>query len=331
MWAVAERHAAAAQVLLDYGADVNARSRAGNTALFFAVRHGGKASVEMLLAAGADLKALTPEGISPLVVAVTSAHGDLETWLLDKGADPNAGAPGGTPLHAAIRVRNPDEVALPDPAPTGDSLEFIRALIAHGADVNPPLARVQTYTFLNLTGATPFLLAAHAIDVPLMKLLVEHGADPRTPTRDKSTPLMVAAGLGYDEGRHTAWTEEHSLAAVRLALELGADVNAVDDNGNTALHGAAFTGANSVVKLLVEKGRAARREGQARLSPGDNRRRDPHRGAAEVPAGDGRTATRADGAESRAAIAPEFASVPFVSVVVSRVATAPMLLRPPAS
>ena len=192
MWAVAERHTAAAQVLLEYGTDVDARSKAGNTALFFAVRKGDQASVQLLMTAGADLKALTPEGMSPLVVAITNAHWDLATWLLDQGANPNAAAPGATPLHVAIRTRDPETVALPDPTPTGDSLDFLRALIAHGADVNAPLAKGQTSTFLNLTGATPFLLAAHSVDVPVMRLLVEHGADPLAPTRDKSTPLMAA-------------------------------------------------------------------------------------------------------------------------------------------
>jgi uncharacterized protein len=254
MWAVAEGHLDAARALIDYGADVAARSAAGSDPLFFAVRRGERPLVDLLLRNGADVRRSTTDGMSMLVVAITNAHWDLAAWLLDKGADANSGAPGGTPLHSAIRVRNPDTVALPDPAPSGDSLEFIRALIAHGANVNAPLTRGQTVTFLNLTGATPFLLAAQAVDVPLMKLLVERGADPTITTKEKSTALMAAAGLGYDEGRHTAWTEAHSLAAVRLALDLGADVNAVDANGNTALHGAAFTGANSVVKLLVEKG-----------------------------------------------------------------------------
>jgi len=254
MWSVAEGHGGAAQALMDYGADVNARSTAGNTPLFFAVRRGDQPLVDLLLRRGAELHRLTPAGMSTLVVAITNAHWNLATWLLDKGADPNSGAPGSTPLHSAIRVRNPDTVALPEPAPTGDSLAFIQALIAHGANVNTPLQRGPTSTFLNLTGASPFLLAAHAVDVPLMKLLLAHGADPRTPTKEKSTALMAAAGLGYDEGRHTAWTEPHSLAAVQLVLEQGADVNAVDENGNTALHGAAFTGANSVVRLLAAKG-----------------------------------------------------------------------------
>jgi ankyrin repeat protein len=254
MWAVAEGHLDAARVLIDQGADISVRSTTGSDALFFAVRRGEQPLVDLLLGSGADLRRTTADGMSMLVVAITNAHWDLATNLLDKGVDANSGAPGGTPLHSAIRVRNPDAVALPDPSPTGDSLEFIRALIAHGAKINAPLTRGQTVTFLNLTGATPFLLAAQAVDVPLMQLLVERGADPKIATKDKSTALMAAAGLGYDEGRHTAWTEAHSLAAVKLALDLGADVNAIDDNGNTALHGAAFTGANSVVRLLVERG-----------------------------------------------------------------------------
>jgi ankyrin repeat protein len=254
MWAVAEGHLQAARVLLDYGADVTARSAAGSDPLFFAVRRGEQPLVDLLLQSGADVRRTSADGMSPLVVAITNAHWDLATWLLDRGADANRGAPGGTPLHSAIRVRTPDTVALPDPAPSGDSLQFIRALIAHGANVNAPLPRGQTVTFLNLTGATPFLLAAQTVDVPVMNLLVERGADPKITTKDKSTALMAAAGLGYDEGRHTAWREAHSLAAVKLVLDLGADVNAIDDNGNTALHGAAFTGANSVVRLLVEKG-----------------------------------------------------------------------------
>jgi ankyrin repeat protein len=254
MWAVGEGHLEAARVLIDYGADLGVRSTAGSDALFFAVRRGEPPLVDLLLGSGADVRRTTADGMSMLVVAITNAHWDLAARLLDKGADANSGAPNGTPLHSAIRVRNPDAVALPDPAPSGDSLAFIRALIAHGAKVNAPLTRGQTVTFLNLAGATPFLLAAQAFDVPLMQLLVERGADPTITTKDKSSALMAAAGLGYDEGRHTAWTEAHSFAAVKLVLDLGADVNAIDDNGNTALHGAAFTGANSVVKLLVEKG-----------------------------------------------------------------------------
>lgn len=256
MWAVSDRHREAAQILLDYGADARAKSRAGYDALFFAVRAGDIPSVQLLLGAGVPVDSPAPDGTSPLVVAIINAHWELAAWLLDNGANPNEGAPGGSPLHTAIRIRNPEYVATPDAVPTGNlsSLDFITALIANGAKVNAPLARGNSSTFLSLTGATPLLLAAYAVDLPLMRLLIEKGADPTIANKDHSTVLMAAAGLGYDEGRQTRWTEGASLDAVRAVLELEADVNAVDANGNTALHGAALTGANSVVRLLVDKG-----------------------------------------------------------------------------
>jgi ankyrin repeat protein len=111
-----------------------------------------------------------------------------------------------------------------------------------------------SYTFLNLAGATPFLLAALAVDVPAMKMLVANGANPLIPTNSNTTPLMTAAGIGYEEGAHTAWSETAALDAVKLVVKLGGDVRGVDAGGNTALHGAALTGANSVVKFLVENG-----------------------------------------------------------------------------
>ena len=255
MWAASDRHPEATQVLLDYGADVNAKSWAGYDALFFAVRAGDIPSVQVLLKSGARVDSRTQDGTSPLVVAIVNAHWELAAWLLDKGASPDEGAPGGSPLHTAVRTRNPETVATPDAIPTGDlsSLDFIKALIARGANVNAQLARGNS-TFLSLSGATPLLLAAYAVDVPLIRLLIDKGADPKIGNKDNSTVLMAAAGLGYDEGRQMRWTEPASLDAVKAMLDLGADPNAVDANGNTALHGAALTGANSVVNLLVEKG-----------------------------------------------------------------------------
>ena len=235
---------------------MNAKSWAGYDALFFAVRAGDFPSVQVLLEAGAPVDSPAPDGTSPLVVAIVNAHWELAAWLLDKGANPREGAPGGSPLHTAVRTRNPETVAMPDAIPTGNlsSLDFIKALIARGANLNAQLARGNNSTFLSLNGATPLLLAAYAGDVPLIRLLIEKGADPKITNKDKSTALMAAAGLGYDEGRQMRWTEAASLDAVTAMLDLGADVNAVDANGNTALHGAALTGANSVVNLLVEKG-----------------------------------------------------------------------------
>ena len=256
MWAVAQEHPVVARRLLERGADVKIRSKAGFSALVFAVRSGNPESVRVLLEAGADINEPASDGTSVLVVAIVNAHWELAASLLDRGADPDKGAPGSSPLHTAIRVRNPDMVALPDPVPTGNlgSLDLIKALVAHGANVNAPASKGQTSTFLNLSGATPFLLAAFKNDLTLMRFLIEHGADPAVATRTGSTALMAAAGLGYDEGRHPDWSEAASLEAVKLVLDLGGDVNAVDENGNTALHGAAFTGALSVIKLLAGKG-----------------------------------------------------------------------------
>ena len=256
MWAVAQEHPVVARRLLERGADVKVKSKAGFSALVFAARSGNPESVRILLEAGADVNEAASDGTSVLVVAIVNAHWELAASLLDRGADPNKGAPGNSPLHTALRVRNPDMVALPDPVPTGSlgSLDLIKALVAHGANVNARASKGQTSTFLNLTGATPFLLAAFKNDLTSMRFLVEHGADPAIATSTGSTALMAAAGLGYDEGRHPDWTEAASLDAVKLVLDSGGDVNAVDENGNTALHGAAFTGALSVIKLLAGKG-----------------------------------------------------------------------------
>jgi ankyrin repeat protein len=256
MWAAAQEHPLVARRLVERGADVTIKSKGGFSALVFAVRSGNPESVRILLEAGGDVNDAASDGTSVLVVAIVNAHWELAASLLDRGADPNKGAPGSSPLHAAIRVRNPDMVALPDPVPTGSlgSFDLIKALVAHGANVNAPASKGQTSTFLNLTGATPFLLAAFKNDVTLMRFLREHGADPSIATSSGSTALMAAAGLGYDEGRHPDWSEAASLEAVKLVLDLGGDVNAVDANGNTALHGAAFTGALSVIKLLAGRG-----------------------------------------------------------------------------
>lgn len=257
MWAVAQKHAAVARALIEHGADVNARSNSGFTPLLFAVRMGDMDSARLLLSAGANANDAAPDGSSVLIVAITNARYELAAFLLDNDADANADHLGWTPLHAAILARNPGTGPTPN-TPTGsmDSLECIEALLAHGADPDArSTARLSgTYTFLNTVGATPFLLAAVYVDVLAMRTLLRGGADPLIATTTHTTPLMAAAGIGFDEGSHTGWSESAALAAVKLALEPGGDVNAVDDLGNTALHGAALTGANSVINFLAEKG-----------------------------------------------------------------------------
>ncbi len=270
MWAAADGHADVVKALLDAGADFRTPLKSGFTPLFFAVREGRSEVVKILLAAGAGVNdAMKPEkvggksprkGTSPLMLAVENGHFELAVALLDAGADPNDQRSGFTALHAITWVRKPNrgdgDDGEPPPMGSGNmtSLPFVRRLVAHGADVNGRLIKgASGRGKLNQTGSTPFLMAADTADVPLMRLLVELGADPLLPNADNSTPLMAAAGLGTLAPREEAGIESELLDAVQLALELGGDVNAVDDNGETAMHGAAYNNAPRVVQLLADR------------------------------------------------------------------------------
>jgi ankyrin repeat protein len=164
-------------------------------------------------------------------------------------------------LHALTWVRKPNrgdgEDGQPPPEGSGKltSLDFARQLIALGADVNPRLAQgVPNRSKLSLVGATPFFIASQTADVPYMKLLVELGADPLLPNKDGTTPLMAAAGLGCHAPTEEAGTESECLEAVAYLLTLQADVNTVDKNGETAMHGAAYKSLPKMVELLAAKG-----------------------------------------------------------------------------
>jgi ankyrin repeat protein len=256
MWAVGQRHADAARTLIELGADVRVRSKGGYTPLLFAVRAGDLESVKVLQAAGANINDAIPDGTNALIIAIVNAQYDLAAYMLDHGANPNVDSPMGTALHALIRTRVPDFTTTADPQPAGaiDSLELAKQLLVHGSHPNARLTKEPRLTFFtSLLGATPFVLAARAVDVPMMRLLAASGADPLATTDVHLTPLMAAAGVGYNDAVSPG-TEAQSLEAVKLALELGGDVKAISDIGDTALHGAALRGANSVVQLLVDKG-----------------------------------------------------------------------------
>ena len=269
MWAAAEGHAEVVETLLAAGADLDARVESGFTPLLFAVREGRIAAVDSLLRAGADVNsAIHPSGrvrrapsrgTSALLLAVMNAHFELAARLLEAGADPNADATGYTPLHAIVPVRKPG-VGDNDPAPEGSgslsSLELVKKLVAADADVNARMTeRVNlTNTRLNTLGATTFLLAAQTADTELMRALVELGADPLLTNADNSTALMVAAGIATRSPGEDAGTEEEVLEAVEVALDLGADIDAVDNHGETAMHGAAYKNLPKVVEFLAERG-----------------------------------------------------------------------------
>jgi ankyrin repeat protein len=269
MWAVAQKHADAAKALIEAGADIRARSRTGFSPMMFAARVGAEESADVLLAAGANVNEVGPRGMTPLVLASASGQEAFAIHLLDKGADPNAKDDNGaTALHYAVLkgltalngTSRANYVAyLFRPSLT----ELVKALLAHKADPN---VRLKTSASLTgaasvgvraddaaAAGATPYLLAAASPDAEAMRLLAGAGADPVIGTNGKLTPVMVAAGLS----RGQDFTEDEkalSFEAVRLAIELGGDVNAVNNAGLTALHGAALNGADAVAQLLVEKG-----------------------------------------------------------------------------
>jgi ankyrin repeat protein/mono/diheme cytochrome c family protein len=263
MWAAAENNAAAIRVLVAAGASVRDRSNAGSfTPLLFAVRAGHAQAVNALLEAGADVNEPMPDGTSPLVVAVINAHYELASMLLDKGADPNADAQGWTALHQiAWSRRHNIGFNSPGPVPTGslDSLELARRLTRKGANIDARLKkepRDGNRNLLNRIGATPFLMAAKSDDVPLMKVLLELGADASIKTELGATALMVAAGVGIWAPGENPGTHDEALAAVKVAYEAGGGkLDDVDSNGDTALHGAVYRGgAIPVIEFLAEKG-----------------------------------------------------------------------------
>jgi uncharacterized protein len=271
MWAAAEGHADVVETLIAAGTDFRTPLASGYTPLFFAVREGRPAAVRVLLKAGADVNGtMEPRqptgkgprpGTSPLLLAVENGHFELAVALLEAGADPNDQRSGFTALHALTWVRKPNrgDGDDGDPAPVGSgslsSLDFVRKLVAGGADVNARLKNGKSgKAQLSRVGATPFLLAAVTDDTPYLQLLVELGADPSLANADGATPLMAAAGLGTMAPTEEAGTEEEALEAVQYILSRGADVNAVDKNGETATHGAAYKNLPKVVDLLAAKG-----------------------------------------------------------------------------
>jgi ankyrin repeat protein len=234
----------------------------GITALILAIREGNLESARILLAAGADVNTKMANGSSALLVAILNGHYSLAAFLLDHGADPNiADKDGKAPLYAAVEMRNYQVTDTPGPqADKAEALDLTKTLLNHGADPNARLTAKPPYrgginrTWLPEPGATPFYRAAVSGDVTAMRLLLAYGADPYIAANDNTTPLMVAAGVGF-MGRETyVWSEREALEALQLCLELGYNVNAGNATGLTALHGAAFRGWNAAVQILVNKG-----------------------------------------------------------------------------
>jgi ankyrin repeat protein len=275
MQAVAQNHTEVVRALIEKGADVHARSKGGFTAFLFATQQGNIEIARTLLSAGADVNDASPEGIggdttgfsrpkpdakaSALVLAIDSNREDMARFLLDSGADPNQHGAGHTALHSAVQRAMP---------------ELAKALLAHGADPNarleapmPLLSRYigqQAGLDVNVVGATPFWLAADYGDADMMRILVAGGANPLLATVDKTTPVMAAAGIDFIEGQDrygrrwfqqtTLPLQSAALEALKLAVELGGEVNAANANGQTAMHGAAYFGSNLICQFLADHG-----------------------------------------------------------------------------
>jgi ankyrin repeat protein len=290
MWAVAQKHADVVKRLLVGGADVHARTDTWNqmmavpphglpeynrmiphgadTALMFAARVGDLASATLLVEAGANVNDFDAWGVSATTLAAFSGNGEIARFLLEKGADPNNDKPGFTALHCAIMRRDEQTVA---------------ALLAHGADANLPVKAwtptrrsSDDYHFMPaLVDATPYWLAARFTQPAVMRLLAKHGADPKVihvsnyvqgegyqRRTEKTTAIMAALGMGGG----TAWVpidraerDPLILESVKVAVELGADVNAATTDGRTALDSARAQKYGAVVAFLEERGATASR------------------------------------------------------------------------
>ncbi|HEX4274291.1 MAG TPA: ankyrin repeat domain-containing protein, partial [Bryobacteraceae bacterium] len=290
MWAVAQKHPPVVKVLLAHHADIKLKSdtwtdvmavpphgylgynkaipHGAETALMFAARTGDLESAKLLVAAGANVNDADAWGVSATVLSEHSGFSDLVSFLLDKGADPNLAAAGFTALDEAIMRRDTKTVA---------------ALLDHGADANAPL---KTWTPTRrssedwnfdpmIVGATPYWLAARFAEPDVMRLLVKHGADPKfvlhsdyvaeqgfgqVQRKETATALMAATGII----RIKPWVEAApferealTLETVKLAVDLGSDLNTANTDGRTALDGAKALRYDSVVAYLTEKGAKA--------------------------------------------------------------------------
>ena len=283
MWAAAERHTAIVKMLLDHGADwkirshdrptklpklsaassVSPMSRGGLTAFLFTAREGDIDTAKVMLDSGVDINQVDVDGANALIYSLMNKHYTFAKFLLDRGANPNlADVLGRTALYAAVDIRNEDWSALPsrkenDPLP---SIEIVKALLARGANPNSALTQrlpgrsgMDTGDTSLDAGTTPFMRAARSGDHTAMKLLLANGADPKLATKDGSTALMFAAGVGYRD-KNTRGSESDALEAVKICLAQGMDINQANSKGEAPLHGAALRGADTIVQYLVQHG-----------------------------------------------------------------------------
>jgi ankyrin repeat protein len=288
VWAIAEHHPAAAALLIEHGADVNVVSKAvtgrgrgaegrapedfdpaaepvsygngGLTPLHFAAREGELEAARMLLAAGANVNAIAADGKNPLNLAIYNGHYELAEWLIDGAADVNqADAAGFPPLFWAVDRRNMEWNPGFPWVQTADPLRLIEKLLEAGAEPDTyvdgtPVSRRNFGGSPRILFATALMRAAYSGDVALVRLLLEHGADPLVRNRDNETPLLAAAGYGWIDGYSQGHSNQERLETIKLLISLGADVNFACDHGITPLMVAANFGVPDIIQHLVDEG-----------------------------------------------------------------------------
>jgi len=288
MWATAERHPEMMRALIEAGADVNARSTiivwerqrtseprdkwlppGGLTPLLFAAREGCLDCTRVLLSSGADPDIVDPDQYTPLIIALINGHFDVAGALIDAGANVDLQDKAGrTALWAAVDAHTIPSSNRPAPRETDDvlsSMDIIKKLLDRGANVDLALrAQVPYRTKLDRggdgvlgAGTTALLRAAKAGDVPVIKMLLEKGANPRAATsRGNVNAIMMAANVSAREEDMTGRrkTQKEAIESIRLLLAAGTDINGVDAQGRTAAHGAALWGMTEVVRFLHENG-----------------------------------------------------------------------------
>ncbi|HWK53634.1 MAG TPA: ankyrin repeat domain-containing protein [Hyphomicrobiales bacterium] len=255
----------------------------GMTPLHFAAREGCTACIAPLLQHGADIDAATPKGLTALLLAIINGHYDTAWQLVEAGANVNLNDDTNrSPLYAAVDFNSMPESNRPSPdvfVNEHDSLALIELLLKHGADVNVQLSQMAPYrlkldrgndTMLG-AGTTPFLRAAKSADLPTMELLLRHGADATLTTSAGIDPLMAAANLGTHESDSTGRykTEAQIIAAIELCQRQGLNVDARTRDGRNALFGAATFGFTEVVRYLAEQGAEVHYQDSRGLSPLD--------------------------------------------------------------
>jgi len=233
------------------------------TPLMYAARQGSLEAARVLVDAGADKDARDPDLSTPAIIATINGHYDVAGMLVERGADPNLSDTSGMAvLYGAVDMNMPAEIyGRPNRKSTStiSALDLVRVALAHGADVN---AQLRTATVQRAhtpgdgllgAGATPLLRAARTGDAAAMRILLDHGGDPALTIGNHTTALMFAAGSGRNAGvfQKDIGTERDLFATVKVLVDHGVDVNLANDNGQTAMHFAAQTSDDSVRYLAA--------------------------------------------------------------------------------